>query len=779
MIKLLFVINQLYKGGAETSLINLLNHLDYSKYSAELLVLDQHPIKDAVSIIDRVNKKVTVCDAYDKFQKKSIFDRMRAKVLYTMNQKGAYYFTALDFVRNKYYDWAFFVGEWCSPSFVAYEVEAKIKAAWIHNDLSEAEYFDAEHYFYFADMFDYFVFVSKHSLNASVAAFPFIKHKAVTIYNINDIEYIRKRAEEPIDYKLDNSKPIIVTCANFRPQKNHLRQLKVMIELRKRGIEFIWVNIGATSDEGLVECVKKERDENGLKDQFLILGPKENPYSYIKHADVVAVLSDYESWSMVITEAKILGKPVIATKTSGAIEQIENEKTGILTEFSVSNIADCLEKLLQDKNLQKYIKSNINNFDNTKAILDSFNELVGKEKIRKPDDSILYIIDDINYMGGAHLATELQIKAFLNMGKNIVIFSSNVPNIKIRNRLLGVKFLSFKDFKEDVIFNTRLANCLLSLNYTNNEKIRKLNYTIKSIQKNFEYDTMLLPKITSLFSEFSTVCVMSEGSAYRKAVSESKCENKIQWIHTDYCDWKYKNTWTKKITVDDENIYANFTSIVVLTDNIRQKFVKLYPNLETKTIVNRNLMPVDNIKKLSKPLTFKSNVLKFITIGRIDYLKAYPRLLKILSSLKKKGYRFNWTIVGGGEDYNYIENLISILNLDEEVIMTGPLINPFRELKNSDIFALLSDMEGLPNTIYEAFILNVPVLATNVGGISTQVIDNENGWLVDNNINAIEEKLEYILLNPKEISKLRENLKSYSYDNSKIMDLNMQIFRMV
>ena len=128
MKKLLFVISQLYKGGAETSLVNLLNHLDYNKYSIELLILNQSPVKGAVSLIDRVNKNVTVCDAYAQYQKINIVDRFRAKLLYTLPQKGAYYFTALDFVRNKEYDWAFFVGEWYSPSFVADEVQARIKA---------------------------------------------------------------------------------------------------------------------------------------------------------------------------------------------------------------------------------------------------------------------------------------------------------------------------------------------------------------------------------------------------------------------------------------------------------------------------------------------------------------------------------------------------------------------------------------------------------------------------------------------------------------------------
>ena len=108
--------------------------------------------------------------------------------------------------------------------------------------------------------------------------------------------------------------------------------------------------------------------------------------------------------------------------------------------------------------------------------------------------------------------------------------------------------------------------------------------------------------------------------------------------------------------------------------------------------------------------------------------------------------------------------------------MTGPLSNPFRILKESDVFALLSDYEGLPNTIYEALVLGVPVLATNVGGISTQITDGENGWLVENNERKIESMLETILMNQERIDALKENLKSYIYDNDKVIEINKKIF---
>lgn len=777
MKKLLFVISQLYKGGAETSLVNLLNNLDYSKYSVDLLILNQSPVENGVSLIDRVNKKVTVCDAYAEYQKINILDRVRAKFFYTMPQKGAYYITALDFVRNKIYDWAFFVGEWCSPSFVAKEVEAKIKAAWIHTDLSKAKNFDKEHYFYFADLFDYFIFVSKKSLETSVEKYPFLTSKAVVIYNISDINYIHKRAEEPVKDKLKEKAPVLLTCANVRPEKNHIRQVEVMAELKKRGLIFTWANIGSTADKTLVSKVKNLCKTNGLENNFLILGSKENPYSYIKQADAVTVLSDYESWSMVITEAKILGKPVIATKTSGALEQICDGETGLLTDFTVKDIADKIESFLRNPLIKEKIQNNLSNFDNTEEILQSFDRLIETGKSSKEYADILYVIDDINYMSGAHIATKLQIKSFVQQGKKILVYSSCVPNLKTRLELPMVNFLTFADFKEDILFNRRLLYCLFDNRLTRQEKKNKLKNSVNSYRKKFNYERDVLPYISRLFSKYSVVCVMSESSAYRKAVALSSCKNKIQWIHTDYCEWRKKSDWTKSITANDGKIYNKFNTIVCLTENIRNKFVKLYPHLDSKTIVNKNLMPVEEIKKKSQPIVYKNEIpVNFITVGRIGAEKQFPMLIKILAELKQSGYRFTWKIVGDGEEFHYVKELVNQMNLEKEVIMTGALENPFREVIKADIFALLSSYEGIPNTIYEAFILGVPVLATNVGGIPTQVTDGKNGWLVENDEDKILQKIKFLLTHPDKITVAKEYLKTYKYENDAIMNINNKIF---
>ena len=137
--------------------------------------------------------------------------------------------------------------------------------------------------------------------------------------------------------------------------------------LKKKKILIKWICIGSTVDKNVygegIELLEKYQ----LKDDFILCGADDNPYKYMKRAKAVMVLSDYESWSLVISEAKLLGVPVIATNTSGAQEQIVNGETRIITSFQVEEIAEEIEEFLNDLELQKKIKKNLI-LDNTQNL---------------------------------------------------------------------------------------------------------------------------------------------------------------------------------------------------------------------------------------------------------------------------------------------------------------------------------------------------------------------------------------------------------------------------
>ena len=129
--------------------------------------------------------------------------------------------------------------------------------------------------------------------------------------------------------------------------------------------------------------------------------------------------------------------------------------------------------------------------------------------------------------------------------------------------------------------------------------------------------------------------------------------------------------------------------------------------------------------------------------------------------------------MGDGEDYQQLSKRVLDSKLEPYVRMIGARSNPFPYVKKADVFALVSRYEGLPNTIYEAMILGTPVIATNVGGVSSQIEDNVNGWIVENTSEAIYAGIENILKHPEQIRRFKESLESYEYKNDEILKTAM------
>lgn len=771
--RLLFAISQFYKGGAEVSLLNLLRKLDKDEYNIDLLVMEQIPVEGAVSLIPELPEHIRVFDVCREEQSLTFRQRLRRKFLCTEADLNRFPASALDFARSRQYDWAFHVGEWWLPAFVAEKVSAEHKAVWIHTDISAAESFPPDAFFASDGAFERYIFVSQRSLETAVEAFPFLREKAVCIHNISDSESIRKQSAESAELLSSLPRPIVLTCANIRREKNHRRQLRAMKLLHERGLDFTWVNIGSTADSAYTNSLRQQAAEYGLQDRFLLLGSRDNPYPYMAQADLVAVLSDYESWSMVITEALTLGVPVLATKTSGALEQIEDGVNGLLTDFDAADIAEKLGQLLSNPELLARMRKNLHGYaaKTNEGVLRSFRGLLEFESAAPaPGRRLLYIIDDVNFCGGAHIATRNQMLALLEEGWDVTVFSAVSPSVRTRCALPGIRFIGWTQCKADELYRRRIADCLTDSRLSPEQKKLKKNMTwAAKVRKDPDvFNKFVLPQLAQLFSGYDVACVMSESSAFRRQIAKADIGRKIQYIHTDYAAWRCLSDWTRQVSADDEALYAHFDQIVLLSDSICDRFNAIYPSLRGKTTVNQNILQPEDIREKSLQNSPRGTEVHFVTVGRVDSGKGYDRLLRVLEKLYDEGYQFTWTIVGGGGDFHAIRASYAFSRISDRVRLLGALDNPYPYIREADVFALFSYYEGLPNTIYEALILGVPVIATNVGGIDSQITPGKNGWLVPSSEKGIHDGLAHIFLHADEIAQYKENLKSYVYDNDTI-----------
>jgi len=126
-------------------------------------------------------------------------------------------------------------------------------------------------------------------------------------------------------------------------------------------------------------------------------------------------------------------------------------------------------------------------------------------------------------------------------------------------------------------------------------------------------------------------------------------------------------------------------------------------------------------------------LLKFISVGRLHWIKGYVRLMFAFRSLLDSGVNASLTIIGDGPARDEIVYWINALNLSSSIKLLGKL--PYQEfcdmVINSDGFIQSSVAEGFSNATAEAMALGVPVFATDVGGTSEIVQDGVNGFLLD------------------------------------------------
>lgn len=133
------------------------------------------------------------------------------------------------------------------------------------------------------------------------------------------------------------------------------------------------------------------------------------------------------------------------------------------------------------------------------------------------------------------------------------------------------------------------------------------------------------------------------------------------------------------------------------------------------------------------PRNKKNGITRFVTVARMDEdSKNISGILNVLSRIKNNNYRFQYTFVGDGKDFEVIKNKAVKLNLTDIVIFQGHLNSKAvaTEFINADCTILFSNYESQPVSIIESLACGTPVIATNVGDIK-EMISEKCGKIID------------------------------------------------
>lgn len=361
MRTVLFINGHLNVGGVERSLLDVLKHLDYSRYAVDLLLLEE--LGDyAAELPKQVHvRHRSLKNTYGSFlgswlrcirQKDWFCFRMRA-IFLSMKLFGQKRIAKAQklLTENKHYDCVVGFRPGICTQIAAFAVKADKRITWWHHgeiNVDPVRYLEA------ASACDQVAVVSEACRTMLVKAFPTLKDKLVVIPNMLDADTIHEKADAFQPYAGGGVVHIVTLC-RLSPEKHIENAIFAAQKLKEAGIAFQWHIVGGGSAG--VDLRNAAEDVN-VQDVFLFEGNQPNPYPYLKNADLFVHPSYVESQGIVVLEAMALGIPCVVTKSLGPCEFIEDGVNGILTEQSPESLAEKVLEILTNRELYEHIKEN-------------------------------------------------------------------------------------------------------------------------------------------------------------------------------------------------------------------------------------------------------------------------------------------------------------------------------------------------------------------------------------------------------------------------------------
>ncbi len=157
----------------------------------------------------------------------------------------------------------------------------------------------------------------------------------------------------------------------------------------------------------------------------------------------------------------------------------------------------------------------------------------------------------------------------------------------------------------------------------------------------------------------------------------------------------------------------------------------------------------------------KDNRFVFCAVGRLQPVKNYSLFIEAAERVLKKYPNTLFWIIGDGEEYKKLDNLIREKDLGNDVILWGYRSDIDIALSRCDVFVQTSITEGSPNTIAEAMRAQKPIISTQSTDLSEMIDVGVNGEIVSSNPDDLSSAMEKMLQLTKEE---REKMGCHSYE---------------
>lgn len=232
-----------------------------------------------------------------------------------------------------------------------------------------------------------------------------------------------------------------------------------------------------------------------------------------------------------------------------------------------------------------------------------------------------------------------------------------------------------------------------------------------------------------------------------KIIGASKNNKSIKysWVHTDLnTNYNLSKVFGNKNNQID--CYNKFDKIICVSSETKSSFIKQF-GLKDKVILKYNLIDEDEIKsKLSaQPQQHKN--FHIVSVGRLEYVKGFDRLLTIISRLKKDNIICDLTIVGDGSKSDELKQYTIDNNIADNVTFIGFSDNPYQYMQCADLIVCPSRIEGFSTVVVEAILLGKPVVVSDCAGMKEILGQSEYGLIASNDTDELYNAVKNMICN--------------------------------
>lgn len=358
MKRILFILNDMERGGIPRVTLNLLSALDTDRVRVDVfcanprgIFLDElHQYGNVKSIPSSRMLHALTCN----WRKEHGCFRLYSSLV-KLFRHSLWRLTGMDLLdwesrhlakhfSKAHYDWVIATSEGL-PADIVRHIAAS-RAIWIHNDYAHDCTPSMPGLKEKLTDLDKIVCVAEHARRSLCEFFPTLSDHTCTMYNLVNVADILAKTTT---LSKEQCYPgwtgfTIVSIGRFNDSPKKFSRIPgICAELKRRGLKFRWFLIGSGSSAETAILINAIAEAQPC-DTFVMLGEKANPYPFLKHADLFVITSAYETYPTVVNEALALGVPVLATDFKG-VDEILEAQNGVIS--PIEDFPDVIERIIR------------------------------------------------------------------------------------------------------------------------------------------------------------------------------------------------------------------------------------------------------------------------------------------------------------------------------------------------------------------------------------------------------------------------------------------------